>query len=83
MHQPISKEAHLKRGFCCQMGCIYCPWRKPIDHKPINVDAQIEAALRSGQTVSIESNRESLVPSVTLLGRVTINYRLYTNDKKE
>jgi len=24
----FTKEYHLKRGYCCQSGCVNCPYRK-------------------------------------------------------
>ncbi|MBF0277205.1 MAG: hypothetical protein HQM13_05430 [SAR324 cluster bacterium] len=26
MYVPMSRETHLKRGFCCESGCLHCPW---------------------------------------------------------
>ena len=22
----FTREYHLKRGYCCQNGCLHCPW---------------------------------------------------------
>lgn len=24
----FTEKYHLKRGYCCQMGCRHCPWKK-------------------------------------------------------
>ena len=76
-YAPMSKETHLARGSCCHRGCVYCPWYTPRQHTDIAIDPRIEHALRSGETVTIYSDRVSLVPSVTLQDRVTIVYRGY------
>ena len=79
-YAPMPREVHLARGSCCfesrgeKSRCVYCPWYVP-HHREMIVDPRIEAALRSGETVTIYSDRTSLVPSVTLLNRVTIIYR--------
>ena len=83
-YAPMSKEVHLARGACCfkargeKSRCVYCPWYEPRHHN-LTVDPRIEHALRSGETVTIYSDRVSLVPSVTLQDRVTIVYRGYIN----
>lgn len=25
-YPPISRKAHLSRGYCCKNGCLYCPY---------------------------------------------------------
>lgn len=75
-YAPMSRETHLARGSCCHRGCVYCPWYVPNTHKT-EVDPRIEAALRSGETVTIYSDRMSLVPFLVLQDRVTIVYREY------
>ena len=83
-YAPMSKETHLARGSCCftargeHSRCVYCPWYEP-RHRNLTVDPRIEHALRSGETVTIYSDRVSLVPSVTLQDRVTIVYRGYVS----
>jgi Family of unknown function (DUF5522) len=74
-YEPISRQDHLDRGYCCQMGCIYCPYRPPVVFEKTIIDLRIEAALRSGETVRIFSNRFSLVPIVLLANRVEIVYK--------
>ena len=73
-YAPMSRETHLDRGKCCTRGCVYCPWYVP-KKVHMEVDPRIEAALRSGETVTLYINRKSLVPSVTLLNRVTLIYQ--------
>jgi hypothetical protein len=46
----------------------------------MTIDPRIEQALKSGETVTIYSDRQSLVRSVTLLGRVTIIYRKFEGE---
>jgi hypothetical protein len=83
-YTPISREAHLERGYCCyesrsgQGGkCVFCPWHQPKKFDPDPVDERITQALKSGETVTIHSNRMSLVPKVVLQERVTIIYQPY------
>jgi hypothetical protein len=42
----------------------------------MTVDPRIEAAIRSGEVTTIESERMSLVPQLTI-GNLTIIYRKY------
>ena len=28
-NQPLSREQLLKRGSCCALGCVNCPYSKP------------------------------------------------------
>lgn len=77
-YAPMSRETHLARGSCCRRGCVFCPWYVPREHN-MTVDPRIENALRSGETVTIYSDRVSLVPSVTLQDRVTIVYLGYVD----
>jgi hypothetical protein len=73
---PMSREQLLANGNCCTNGCVHCPWRLPKIHEPINIDPRIEAALRSGETMTIHSDRMSLVPQLTIQN-LTIIYRKY------
>lgn len=72
-YEPMSRECHLERGTCCGRGCVRCPWYVPKAHDNY-VDPRIAEALRSGETVTLQIQRKSLVPSVTLLNRVTLEY---------
>lgn len=74
-YTPMTREQHLERGKCCGNGCVYCPWyTKPV--RPwVEPDPRIVEALKSGETVTVYSDRKSLVPSVTLQGRVTVVYK--------
>jgi hypothetical protein len=47
----------------------------------MKIDPRIGQALKSGETMTIYSDRQSLVPSVTLLGRVTIIYKEFKKDE--
>ena len=76
-YQPMSYESHLARGSCCHNGCVFCPWYVKPDRQVPPIDPRIEAALRSGETVTIYSDRMSLVPVVVLQDRVTIVYQPY------
>lgn len=76
-YQPMSREIHLARGSCCDSlpHCVFCPFRAPVAHRPMIVDERIEAALRSGETVTLYIDRTSLMPSLVLLNRVTLIYK--------
>jgi hypothetical protein len=82
---PISREALLIKGKCCfderdgHSRCYHCPyWVKP--QPPVfEGDRRILDALLSGETVTIESDRFSLVSEVVLQNRVTIRYKVYQN----
>jgi hypothetical protein len=74
-YEPMSAQQHLDRGYCCDMGCVYCPYRAPTVYREFTIDDRIETALKSGETVTIESDRYSLKPIVVLAGRVTIKYK--------
>ena len=73
----MSRQTHLARGTCCGNGCVYCPWYVPPAPREILVDPRIAEALKSGETITIYSDRVSLVPSITLQDRVTIIYKPY------
>lgn len=72
----MTSQQHLDRGSCCSRGCVYCPYRLPVVHKPLNIDPAIEAALRSGDAITIYSDRMSLVPIVKMQN-LTIIYKEY------
>jgi hypothetical protein len=72
----MSRQTHLDRGYCCNQGCVFCPWRLPVDHSKLAVDSRIEAALRSGEVTTIHSERMSLVPQLTIQN-LTIIYQPY------
>jgi hypothetical protein len=81
-YEPISYQQHLVRGYCCYESrnqhsrCVFCPWM-PIKPIPtMTVDRRIETALRSGEVTTIQSERMSLVPQLTI-GNLTIIYRKY------
>lgn len=81
-YQPMSREIHLARGSCCDSlpHCVFCPFQSLVVHRPTIVDERIEAALRSGETITLYINRTSLVPSLTLLDRVTLIYKTQDED---
>lgn len=74
-YEPISREAHLARGTCCDNGCAFCPWRKPVVHRARPADPRILAALLSGETCTIYSDLQSLTTQIVLQGRITIVYK--------
>lgn len=82
-YEPISRQQHLARGYCCYKSrdehsrCIYCPWFERPSPPEFTPDPRILAALLSGETVTIQSEMRSLVPSVVLCDRVTIKYQPY------
>lgn len=81
----MSREQHLTRGSCCYESrnshsrCVHCPWFKKPEREQFIPDPRILTALISGKTATIESEMKSLVPSVVLCERVTINYQPYFN----
>lgn len=75
-YQPMSRDTLLARGSCCNLGCFHCPYRPPSTHPPLNIDPEIESALRSGTPTTIYSNRMSLTPQLTIQN-VTIIYKKY------
>jgi hypothetical protein len=82
-YQPMTRETHVARGHCCKADppCFHCPYREIRKPPPMTIDPRIEQALKSGETMTIYSDRQSLVPSVTLLGRVTIIYKEFKKDE--
>ena len=76
-YEPMSRETHLARGHCCDMGCVYCPWRQPKLHDPMVVNPWIAIALNWSINVVIHSGRQSLVLELVLADRVKIIYREY------
>lgn len=75
-YQPMSREIHQKRGYCCKSlpECVFCPWHQP-NTRPIKVyNEEIVEALQSGEVRTIYIKSQSLVPTLTLLDRVTIVY---------
>jgi hypothetical protein len=81
-YEPISYEAHLARGYCCydsrnqHSRCVFCPWRPTLVIPPMTVDPRILVALQSGVVTTIQSERMSLVPQLTIQN-LTIIYRKY------
>jgi hypothetical protein len=81
-YEPISYDAHLARGYCCydsrnqHSRCVFCPWApiKPIPQ--MTIDPRILEAMRSGEVTTIQSERMSLVPQLTI-GSLTIIYKEY------
>ena len=40
--KPLSREFLLKRGYCCNNGCINCPYMKKLKTKQDLIDAVLE-----------------------------------------
>jgi hypothetical protein len=77
---PMSAEAHKQRGYCCYESrnqhsrCVNCPYYEKPKPPKFTPDPRILDALLSGETITIYSEMQSLVPSVTLCNRVTVLY---------
>ena len=80
--EPMSREKLIANGRCCQYGCLNCPYGYEINYikpkrPPFQIDTRIADALKSGEIVTIHSDRPSLVAEITLQNRVTIIYKAY------
>lgn len=40
--KPLSREFLLKRGYCCNNGCLNCPYMKPPKTKEDLIDAVLQ-----------------------------------------
>lgn len=68
--KPLSREFLLKRGFCCNNGCLNCPYVKKLKTKEELIDTVLEQIVMDVHCGDSEAIEEllSFIPVENLIG---------------